>query len=122
MQVTIQEAAHKLGVAESTIRRRLRNGELEGQQLTTPQGYTWMVDLSDELLAETEDQPTGEDGVLRELVDVLRYQVTGLEGQLGTKDRQIEQLHVLLQQAQAALPPPRANKPWWRIWRRALST
>jgi hypothetical protein len=122
MQVTIQEAAHKLGVAESTIRRRLRNGELEGQQMTTPQGYTWMVELSEDMLSEQEDQPTGEDGVLRELVDVLRYQVTGLEGQLGTKDRQIEQLHVLLQQVQAALPPPRTNRPWWRIWRRALST
>ena len=121
MQATIQEAAHKLGVAESTIRRRLRNGELEGQQMTTPQGFTWMVELSEDLLAAQESQSTGEDGVLRELVDVLRYQVTGLEGQLGTKDRQIEQLHVLLQQAQAALPAPRSNKSWWRIWRRALS-
>jgi hypothetical protein len=38
--------------------------------------------------------------------------------QLQAKDRQIEQLHVLLQQAQAALPAPRENRPWWRFWQR----
>lgn len=122
MQVTIQEAANKLGIAESTVRRRLRNGELEGQQMPTPQGYTWLVDLPEDLAlgSDAEDYPSGEEGLLRELVDALRYQVSGLEGQLGTKDRQIEQLHVLLQQAQAALPPPRSNRPWWRIWRRSV--
>ncbi len=120
MQATIQDAAHKLGVAESTVRRRLRNGELEGHQMPTPQGFTWMVDLPDELGAQQESQPAGEEGVLWELVDALRYQVTGLEGQLGTKDRQIEQLHVLLQQAQATLPAPRSTRPWWRIWRCAI--
>ena len=120
MQATIQDAAHKLRVAESTVRRRLRNGELEGHQMPTHQGFTWMVDLPDDLCAEQESQPPGEERVLRELVDALRYQVTGLEGQLGTKDRQIEQLHVLLQQAQATLPAPRSTRPWWRIWRRAI--
>ena len=37
------------------------------------------------------------------------------------KDRQIEQLHVLLQQVQAALPPPRPIRPWWRVWRRSAT-
>lgn len=120
MQVTIQEAAHKLGIAESTVRRRLRNGELEGRQMPTPQGFTWLVDLPDDLGLEQETQLGGEEGALRELVDALRYQVTGLEGQLDTKDRQIEQLHVLLQQAQAALPSPgRTTRPWWRVWQRS---
>jgi hypothetical protein len=121
MQVTIQEAAHTLGIAESTVRRRLRNGELEGQQMPTPQGFTWLVELPDDLSEEKENQDRGEAGVLRELVDALRCQVTGLEGQMNTKDRQIEQLHVLLQQAQAALPAPRASRPWWRLWQRSIT-
>jgi hypothetical protein len=39
-----------------------------------------------------------------------------LQAQLEVKDKQIEQLHVLLQQAQAALPAPRNNRPWWQRW------
>lgn len=116
MQVTIQEAAQTLGVAESTVRRRLRNGELAGEQMTTPQGYTWLVELPDDrsIDLESEARPTGEPGLLRELVDSMRSHLDGLEGQLGTKDRQIEQLHVLLQQAQAALPAPVSPRSWWR--------
>ena len=40
--------------------------------------------------------------------------------QLQAKDRQIEQLHVLLQQAQAALPAPKEDRQsWWqRLWHR----
>ena len=116
MQVTIQEAAQTLGVAESTVRRRLRNGELAGEQMPTPQGYTWLVELPNgrSIELESEARPTGEPGLVRELVESLRAHLDGLEGQLGTKDRQIEQLHVLLQQAQAALPVPVAPKSWWQ--------
>ncbi len=116
MQVTIQEDAQTLGVAESTVRLRLRNGELAGEQMRTPQGYTWLVELPDGRSMElgSEARPTGEPGLLRELVESLRSHLDGLEGQLGTKDRQIEQLHVLLQQAQAALPAPVAPKSWWQ--------
>jgi excisionase family DNA binding protein len=123
MQVTIQEAANTLGIAESTVRRRIRNGELEGQQMPTPQGYTWLVDLPEDLALgkENEPRPEGESAIMRELVDSLRSHLEGLENQLGTKDRQIEQLHVLLQQVQAALPPPRAGRPWWRVWQRSAT-
>ncbi|HZA25999.1 MAG TPA: hypothetical protein VFA32_25975, partial [Dehalococcoidia bacterium] len=39
--------------------------------------------------------------------------------QLAAKDEQIRELHILLQQAQAGLPAPRDNRPWWqRLWRR----
>jgi hypothetical protein len=70
---------------------------------------------------------------LRELVDTLRSQVEAkdrevetrdrqmeiLSQQLEAKDRQIGELHVLLQQAQAALPATRDHRPWWqRLWRK----
>jgi hypothetical protein len=45
--------------------------------------------------------------------------VAMLQAQLEVKDKQIEQLHVLLQQAQAALPALKQNRPWWqRLWQR----
>ena len=50
---------------------------------------------------------------VRELVGALRRQVEAQTEQLIAKDRQIEQLHVLLQQTTQS--PSRRH--WWRLWR-----
>jgi hypothetical protein len=56
---------------------------------------------------------------LKDEVSLLQHQLDAQQTQLESKDKQIEQLHVLLQQAQAALPAPRDNRSWWqRLWRR----
>jgi hypothetical protein len=56
---------------------------------------------------------------LNEQVQTQKEQLSTKDRQLENKDRQIGELHVLLQQAQAALPAPRDNRPWWRkVWRR----
>ena len=39
MEVTITEAARRLGISERTVRRRLHSEELVGRQVTTPQGF-----------------------------------------------------------------------------------
>jgi hypothetical protein len=139
--LTITEASHQLGVSVHTLKRRLKRGELEGQQQTTPQGFAWLIEVPDEAPKMNSgaldgpdhvpvDVPSGTpDGVpnttqrelhrMEEFIESLKDEVTTLRGQLETKDRQIEQLHVLLQQAQSALPAPRDNRPWWqRLWRR----
>jgi multidrug efflux pump subunit AcrA (membrane-fusion protein) len=82
------------------------------------------------------DAHANEAEALRELIDTVKDEVAELrrqlqsqaesyqqqleakDQQLEAKDKQIEQLHILLQQAQAALPVPRDNRPWWRFWRR----
>jgi len=43
----------------------------------------------------------------------IQAQVQLLGEQLSTKDNQIQQLHVLLQQTQAMLPAPREHRSWW---------
>jgi Tfp pilus assembly protein FimV len=60
----------------------------------------------------------------QELIEALQSQIQAQKDQLEAKDKQIEargremqELHVLLQQAQAALPAPRDNRSWWRFWR-----
>jgi hypothetical protein len=51
------------------------------------------------------------------LVSTLKVQVTSQGEELEAKNRQIGELHVLLQQAQAALPAPREEqRTWWRFW------
>ncbi len=117
MQTTIPEAARRLGVSEHTVRRRVRSGELAGKQVATPQGFTWLVDIPDDL--PEPEISSGEVQALRELVANLQDRINAQGKELEAKNKQIEQLHVLLQQAQAALPAPRDNRPWWqRLWRR----
>jgi hypothetical protein len=131
--LSIGQAVTRLGVSEVTIRRRLRKGELKGQKRQTPQGYVWLIELPDDVSEDNKNGGNGEGESLSELVAALRAQVEGqqelvdsLQNQvkvqqeeLTAKNKQIEQLHILLQQAQAALPAPRDNRPWWhKLWHR----
>jgi hypothetical protein len=132
----MREAAQQLGVAELTIRQRLRSGLIPGYQEDPPNGR-WWVDLpDDENGLKTSESMEGV-GTSSEIEEVLRdiihrqdetisqlreqhqVQVESYQQQLEAKDKQIEQLHVLLQQAQAALPASKENRSWWRrVWRR----
>jgi len=131
------EAAVRLGVSPDTIKRRLQRGELGGHQEETPQGFRWIIELPDDgasvdSSAAPADAPPNTEVVasLRELVEVLKGESASLRHQLdaqveshreelAAKNKQIEQFHVLLQQAHAALPAPRDSRPWWRrLWGR----
>jgi predicted DNA-binding transcriptional regulator YafY len=125
MQVTIAEAARLLGLSEKTVRRRVVRGELPGIQEATPQGYTWFVDIPDQPPEFEAEMPSGELQALRELnvalgdrIDAQDRELEAKNQQLAAKDEQIRELHILLQQAQAALPAPRDNRSWWRFWQR----
>jgi hypothetical protein len=119
------EAATHLGVSPDTIRRRIRNGELQARREPTPQGYVWRVELPEEESTEEAALEATNSTAWRELVDVLKDEVALLREQLAahqeelaSKNKQIEQLHVLLQQTQAVLPAPRDHRSWWQLWRR----
>ena len=117
MQATISEAARRLGVPEKTVRRQVRNGELPGTQVATPQGYRWMVDLPDEGPQQEDNHKEHRDDDcvdLRAMVEILQTQVAADREELTAKNEQIRELHVLLQQTQAALPAPRDGRSWWR--------
>ena len=108
MKVPIAEAAQILRLSERTIRRRLQTGELSGSQVPSQGGYQWLVELPDNTTAETDRTDA--------LIASLEARIAAQEVQLETKDTQIAELHVLLQQAQAALPAPRERRSWWRWW------
>ena len=129
-EVSIKEAAQRLGVTEVTIRRRIRDGHLHAHQQPRPQGFTWVVTLPDQ--GEEASSPSGQsidgnDGVedsRREdvLEDIIRRQdetIHHLRHELETRGKEIEQLHILIQQLQHSLPAPREGRPWWRFWSRA---
>jgi excisionase family DNA binding protein len=76
MDVSIKEAAERLGVSVDTVRRRLKAGELEGRREPHGKsGYRWLVHLPDDAQASAPGMPLAE---AYELVDA-RARIEGLE-------------------------------------------
>jgi predicted site-specific integrase-resolvase len=116
MQVPLSEATRLLKISDKTARRWLRNGKLKGRQVTTDKGLQWLVDVPDDL----PEEPSGELESLRDMNSLLRHRLDAADRELEAKNKQIEQLHVLLQQAQAALPSSQSSqRHWWRFWDRS---
>jgi excisionase family DNA binding protein len=110
MQVTITEAAQLLGLSEKTVRRRVLSGRLPGTQMPTHNGYTWLIDIPDKVVEP--DSSSGE-------LEALRERVKAQDIELEARRREVQELHVLLQQAQAALSAPvGTHRSWWKFWRR----
>jgi predicted RNase H-like nuclease (RuvC/YqgF family) len=87
---------------------------------TTKNGDKETGDREDQSLAELVAALSARVEGQQELIEALQSQIQAQKDQLEAKDKQIEargrevqELHVLLQQAQAALPAPRDNRPWW---------
>lgn len=117
-RLTIGEAAERLGVSPDTVRRRLKRGELEGEQEETAQGFIWRI-----VLPKASDEPEPVEAEPKDSIELalLRERVAGLErltdelqserdawrAQAASERDASAQLRVLLQQAQTlagALP------------------
>lgn len=76
MDVSIKEAAERLGVSVDTVRRRLKAGELAGtQEPHGKSGYRWLVQLPDAAQADAPGMPPAEAYALAE----ARARIEGLE-------------------------------------------
>jgi excisionase family DNA binding protein len=117
MQVTLSEAAVYLKMSERTVRRWLHTGKLQGSQMPTDRGFQRLVDIPDDLQVEPEGEVPGEMQALRDMNAVLMKRLDLADQELEARRREVQELHVLLQQAQSALPSPRGTqRPWWRFW------
>ncbi len=133
MLVDKAEAARRLGVSIDTIERRLKRGELQGQQEQRAKGWRWLIEVpgndapadspANNGFAPADAPASGidapaESGLLNAFqaqIDHLQEQVKSLNHQLTVKDNQISELLIVTRQAQAMLPPPAAErKSWWR--------
>ena len=105
MEVPIQQAARTLGVLPSVLIRHIEGGELQGRKKRA----IWYVELPDEegelapiksQLARRDPKELAEQNPPgRELIDSLHKQLESQANQIQTKDRQIQELHLLLQQS-----------------------
>jgi excisionase family DNA binding protein len=123
VQVSVEEAARRLGVSSITIRRRLRKGALEAVKVETPQGHQWLVQLDGDVAEGDQspdhvaiEQPTtppieqvpATDALAREIARLEAHN-QDLRGQLDDRVREIERLHTILSQTVRALPVPEAQ-------------
>ena len=123
-EVNIAEAAKCLGMSIDSIRRRIAKGELKARKVPSPHGEIYMVELSDNVVPAAESAEVGE--VKEENIvalEAMKKTIAILETELDARRREVQELHVLLQQAQKQLPPGKAeNKAaeapqkvsWWK--------
>jgi hypothetical protein len=128
----MEEAARRLGVSVATIRRRLHSGELRGFQEPTSQGFKWLVEVPEltevgtpnksHSQTDSEGAPDLNDGVsgTNGEIAALKETILILREELEARRREVQELHVLLQHAQSALPAPKENQSsWWhKLWHR----
>ena len=94
MGITIAQAASTLNVSEKTIRRRIKNGVIQAALVGNPARYEIAADeLDSGQNGSTQKTDNGYDNVYPNLSQMLQEQ-------LQEKDRQIKELHILLQSAQ----------------------
>jgi hypothetical protein len=104
-EVTIAEAAKRLSMSSDSMRRRISKGQLKARRVPSPHGVKYLVELPEDIPPVTQDN-TPE-------VEALRKTVSILETELEARRREVQELHVLLEQTRA-LPPGRGVS-WWRL-------
>ena len=119
-EVTIAEAARCLGMSIDSIRRRIAKGELNAHKVPSPHGEIYMVEIPENALpAETNEEKIDSGAT----IDAMLKTISVLENELDARRREVQELHVLLQQAQKQLPPGKTeNKAaeaaqkvsWWK--------
>lgn len=116
--VGLSEAAAQLGITSEALRKRIARGSV---QATRWRGR-WFVQVSGRESGRVSSQSPDASGRVSGEVVRLRDEVLWLREELGRRDRQVEQLHTLLAQAQRVLPAPVAEvsqtvrRRWWRFW------
>ena len=134
---TIADAAQRLGISDHTVRRRIKAGELPARRDHTGRLWVTLADADTTAPASSATAPRAPDSapddqssaVYRELVASLQRQIETQALELDARRREVQELHVLLQQAQRALPAAPAQqidreeaqieqprRRWWQ-WR-----
>jgi hypothetical protein len=127
-EVTIAEAAKCLSMSIDSIRRRIAKGELKARKVPSPHGEIYLVELPDDVTPATDVAEVGdakEENV--EALEAMKKTIAILETELDARRREVQELHVLLQQAQKQLPPGKpeekkvepstvvpAKVSWWK--------
>jgi hypothetical protein len=111
LRVTIRQAAHRFGVTEAAIRKRIQRGCLDKERGSDGRVYVYLDLLQD--MPHSESQ-VHRDPLVEELVEELRDRVTFLERALERRSIEAERY----QQIVAGLRRPTTSSPLvYKSWR-----
>src|SRR5688572_12239144 len=87
----LADAARELGVSVDTLRRRLRKGQLVGEQRTTPQGFVWWVRIGAAAQVAPAPMQPAQPGIVQlvTLVDRLQQENRDLAGMVGSLQQRL---------------------------------
>ena len=108
-ELSIADAAKRLGMSIDTVRRRISKGELKARKVTGSHGEMYLVEIPDDAPAASDAPPVDNSGE----IEALRKTISILEAELESRRREISELHILLQRATSPAPKP-AALPWWQ--------
>jgi hypothetical protein len=120
-EVPIIDAAKILNISMDTVRRRISKGELKARKVPSTHGETYLVEVPEEPGPVSEVPEDKEDNPVA--IEAMRKTISILETELEARRREVQELHVLLQQAQKQLPPGNTESStektpvkvsWWR--------
>ena len=98
-----------MGISIVTFKRHIKAGKVTARREEMAKGWRWLIEVSD-----VDERGAVPDEGWRNLIAHLESQVEWYQGQLATRDREVAELHVLLQRSQEKphlLPPPREYQP-----------
>jgi len=124
-EVPIIEAANSLGVSVDTIRRRIGKGELKARKVPSPHGEIYMVEIPDNIVVAASDSEEKKEETASEVqtIEAMKKTISILQTELDARRREVQELHVLLQQAQKQAPAYKTEDTaaknsikisWWR--------
>jgi hypothetical protein len=123
-EVPIIDAAKILNISMDTVRRRISKGELKARKVPSPHGETYLVEVPEEPGPVSEVPEDKEDNPVA--IEAMRKTISILETELEARRREVQELHVLLQQAQKQLPPGKTDNSTEKapakvsVWRRLI--
>jgi hypothetical protein len=110
-RVTIQEAAHRIGVSESAIRKRIKRGTLKREKTEDGRVLVYMETSSETSAPGTEEVRTHEPDAL---ISQMQARIDSLEQELDVRTEEIRRRDTIIMnmtEAMKALNPPTREEP-----------
>jgi excisionase family DNA binding protein len=110
-RLTIQEAAHRLGVSESAIRKRIKRGTLRREKTEDGRVLVYMKTPASPSAPGTEEVPTTERDAL---ISQMQDRIDSLERELDVRTEEIRRRDTIIMnmtEAMKALSAPAQEEP-----------